>query len=67
MGKKTKTIYFSQIASINMDTDVFDKLFNTGKIVLEPGFLIKSIKDTNQMYIYIQRLIQYAKRYQGNI
>lgn len=61
VGKKPKRISFSQIIGISFKKNSMDRIFNTATIVLEPDFEIKDIENSEQVYFYIQRLVQYYK------
>jgi hypothetical protein len=63
-GRKTKEMYFSNVQNISFKQDVLDKMFNTGTITLVPDFKIKSVPHSNQIYFYIQKLIQSSRSYQ---
>jgi len=58
---KTKVIYFNQVRGISFKRNFIDKLFNCGTIRIEPGFEIKYVPNSNQIYVYIQQLIQSYK------
>lgn len=60
-GKKPKRILFFQITGISFKKNLIDKVFNTAAIVLEPDFEIKNIESSEQVYLYVQKLIQYYK------
>ncbi|MBR9691088.1 hypothetical protein GOV08_05385 [Candidatus Woesearchaeota archaeon] len=63
-GKKQLTIMLNQVQNLAFSKDVIDKIFNTGIIILAPVHKIKYVKNTNQVYFYLQKLVQYA---QGSI
>ena len=63
-GRKTKEMYFVNVRNISFKQDILDKIFNTGTITLLPDFNIKSVPHSNQIYFYIQKLIQSSRGYQ---
>ena len=71
-GKKPMQILFADVKNLTTAKNLFDNLFGTSKITLEPNFEMKFIKNANQIYFYIQKLIQsyrysvYSQYYTGN-
>lgn len=60
-GKKELIIPYSQIQDINYKREPWDFIFNTGNIILTPVHTIKYIYNTNQLYFYIQKLVDMDK------
>ena len=60
-GKKPLTVFLINITNVTLKKDVFDKMFNTGTIVLEPGMKIKGVGNFDQVYTYVQKLVESAK------
>jgi len=58
VGFKPKTILFADVKNILLKRSVFDNMFSTGKVVLEPDFEISNIPNANQVYAYVQKLVQ---------
>jgi hypothetical protein len=59
---KGKEMPYVNVDHISFRQNFFDKLFNTGTIVLHPGYMIEKIPNLNQVYFYIQKLVQLAKQ-----
>lgn len=62
VGKKEIVISYSQIQGLSADQDQFDKFFNTGSIFLSPVHKIMAIENTNQLYFYLQKLLESYKQ-----
>lgn len=56
-GEVQQMIYYNQIQGIRVDKNAFDSLFKTGTINLGV-FQIKSIPNLNQVYFYVQKMVQ---------
>ena len=64
VGKKEIIIPYSQIQGLSADQDTFDRFFNTGSIFLSPVHKMMAIQDTNQLYFYLQKLLDsYRQNY----
>jgi hypothetical protein len=61
--KTQKTIMLKDVADISSKTGFWDKRFGTGDIILDPGFRIEGVENSNQIFFYIQKLVQNAKAY----
>ena len=55
---KGKEMSYVNIANVSFRQNFIDKIFNTGTIVLQPDFLIEKIPNLNEVYFYVQKLIQ---------
>lgn len=56
-GEIQQMIYYYQIQGMRVDKNMLDSLFNTGTINLGV-FKIKSIPNLNQVYFYVQKMVQ---------
>ena len=63
-AKKTSTFLFSQFESIDLKQNMFDKMFNTGSILLNKDFVIGPIANAKQMKTYLEQLVAYYKNSQ---
>lgn len=64
-GKKDVVILYGEIQNLVFKRDFLDNLFNTGSIDLIPKHKMKYIENTNQVYFYVQKLIQYHQQTAG--
>jgi len=55
---KGKEIPFVNVDHVSFRQSFLDKIFMTGTIVLHPGFLIEKVPNLNEVYFYIQKLVQ---------
>lgn len=62
IGKKEVIISYSQIQGISVSQDQFDSFFNTGSIFLSPVHKMMAIENTNQIYFYMQKLLDSYKQ-----
>ncbi len=60
-GAKPEYIMFNTIQSVQPKKTFFDKIFNTGTIVIEPKKKISGIPNFDQTFGYLQQMIQYAR------
>ena len=58
---KSRQIPFVNIKNVYLQKNFLDKIFNTGTIILYPDFKIEKISNVNQIFYYIQKLVQRAK------
>ena len=58
MEYKNKSVFYGNIKNIYMKKDFFDKLLGTGTINLYPYLKIEKVKNSEQIYSYVQRLVQ---------
>lgn len=59
-GKQQAAIMLGTIKSIEVKKDIFDKLLNTGSIVLSSGQIIKNLNYPERIKQYITQLIRMA-------
>ena len=57
-GKKPMQILFADVKNITISKNLFDNLFGTAKISVEPNLDMNYITNANQIYYYIQKLVQ---------
>ena len=55
---KGKAMPYVNVNNVSFRQDFIDKIFNTGTIVLYPDFLIEKIPNLNEVYFYVQKLVQ---------
>ena len=60
-GKNEKAIMLSDIQNIGFGKNFVDNIFNTGTITLSPAHKMRYVANTNQVYFYLQKLVQYAQ------
>jgi len=58
-AKKTHTFYFNDYKDLKVKQNIFDKMFNTGTLILTKKFRIGPVKNSIQMKDYLLRLIKY--------
>ena len=61
VGFKGKEMPYVNVVHVSFRQNFIDKIFNTGTIILYPDFLIEKVPNLNQVYFYVQKLIQSAK------
>lgn len=59
---KGKSAYYSNIDNVYLKQNFFDKLFDTGTIVLHPYMKMKNVANAGYMTNYIKQLIQRARK-----
>jgi hypothetical protein len=59
---KSRQIPFVNIKNVYLQKNFLDKIFNTGTIILYPVFKIEKISNINQIFYYIQKLVQRTKQ-----
>ncbi len=70
-GRKPMQLLFADVKNMTIAKNIFDSIFGTAKITLEPNFDMRFMKNSNQVYFYIQKLIQnyrysvYSQYYTG--
>lgn len=57
-------ILYNEITEVALKQNIFDRLFNTATIILKPSFEIKFIKYTNNIYFYVQKLVERSRKLQ---
>jgi len=57
-----KEIYLVDVEVIEMKRTFIDNMFQTGSIVLSSKFKVANITKYNQIHLYIQQLVQYARK-----
>ena len=60
-AKKTVTFLFNDFSQAELKQNIFDKMFNTGRIVLSKDFTVGPISGALQIKNYLERLVQYYK------
>lgn len=55
---KGKAISYVNVEHVSFRQNFLDKMFSTGTIVMHPGFMIEKVPNLNEIYFYIQKLIQ---------
>lgn len=60
--KKHSMLQLRDVQTIVVNRGIIDTWLGTCTIQLAPHFFIKDIPNSNQIYIYLQELIEYAKR-----
>jgi len=55
---KGKSMSYVNVDHVSFRQNFIDKIFMTGTIVLHPGFMIEKVPNLNEIYFYIQKLIQ---------
>jgi len=63
-GQKHKDILYNEITRVDIERNYFDRLFNTATYVLRPGMKIRFINYTNNMYFYVQKLVERSRKLQ---
>ena len=58
---KEEIIHYNIVTSIKVKQNLFDRLFNTGMIILEPGFEVKYIENPHHLFAYLERSIRNNK------
>jgi hypothetical protein len=58
-GKKTDTFYFADFVTAELKQGLFDKLFDTGSLVLSKKFSIGPISNVSQLKGYLEQLVHY--------
>ena len=58
-AKTNSSFLFSEFTKAELRQNLFDKMFNTGQIVLSKDFVIGPISNVTQIKNYLERLIQY--------
>lgn len=61
LGPKPKYIMFNTIQNITSKHNFFDKIFNTGTIILGPNFTCRAVPHFEQMIPYLNQMIQYSR------
>ena len=59
---KGQTIPYVNITNVSFSRNFLDKIFDTGTIILYPDFKIENVPNLNQVFIYVQKLVQIAKQ-----
>ncbi len=55
---KGKEVPYVNITNVSFRQNFIDKMFTTGTIVLYPDFKLEKIPNLNQVYFYVQKLVQ---------
>ncbi|MBW2966606.1 hypothetical protein KY342_05885 [Candidatus Woesearchaeota archaeon] len=59
---KDQSIPFVNVTNVYLQKNLLDKIFNTGTIILYPNFKIEKISNVNQVFYYVQKLVQITKQ-----
>ena len=58
---KEEVIHYNIVSSIKITQNLFDRFFNTGRIILEPGFEIKHVENPHHLFTYLEKSIRNNK------
>ena len=58
---KEEVIHYNIVSSIKVEENLFDHLFKTGTVVLEPGFEVKHVENPHHLFIYLEDSIRNNK------
>ena len=61
-GKTNVTISYLEVQNIEVVQNNIDKLFHTGTININPIHKMQYISNTNQIYCYLQKLIEFSRK-----
>ncbi len=64
-GKNNLTILYSEIKTLDFKKNALDYIFNTGIINIYPKHQMNYVENTNQIYFYMQKLIDYSRQLSG--
>jgi hypothetical protein len=57
-GKLVKTLDFRYVTGISVSKNFVDKVLGTGTIIVQPDFVIRSVSNCDQVFAYLQQLVQ---------
>ena len=60
-GPKQQYIMFNTIQGIKISKNIFDRMLNTGTIIIEPKIKIQAIPNFDQNYVYLNQMMQFAR------
>ncbi|HII71733.1 TPA: hypothetical protein HA265_03180 [Candidatus Woesearchaeota archaeon] len=58
-GKKPATFLYANFTEAKLKQNLFDKIFNTGSIILNKEFSLGPISNVTQIKTYLEQLVQY--------
>lgn len=58
-----KGVFYGNVRGVDFKATILDRIFGTGTILLHPYFRIQKIKNSSQIYAYVQRIIQTRPAY----
>ncbi len=61
-GDESGAIFLGNVNAVYLKRNFFDRIFGTGTIYIEPGFVIRAVKNTDQIDPYVQRLVELARQ-----
>jgi hypothetical protein len=61
-GKKQSNFMFGDFQDVKLNQNVFDKMFDTGSIVLSKAFSIGPISNVAQIKSYLEQLVTYYRQ-----
>jgi hypothetical protein len=59
---KHKDTLYNEVVKVGIERNLFDRWFNTATYVLKPRLKIRFINYTNNMYFYVQKLVQRSRK-----
>ena len=57
-GKLAKTLDFRYVTNMSVSKDLVDKVLGTGTIVVQPDFRVENVSNCDQVFSYLQQLVQ---------
>jgi hypothetical protein len=57
-GKLAKTLDFRYVTNMFVSKNFVDKILGTGTILVQPDFVIGSVSNCDQVFAYLQQLVQ---------
>ncbi len=63
-GKKSQTFLFNDFSEAKLKQGLFDKMFNTGDIILSKSFSIDHVPNVVQIKNYLEQLVNYYRAMQ---
>jgi hypothetical protein len=60
-GIKQEYILFNAVQDIQANKNFFDRIFNTGTIVIIPNMQLKAVSNFDQNFVYIKQVVQYSR------
>jgi len=59
--KKQRYMHYSSVLRISYSRSVFDRLFNTGTIAIEPAFRVSHIRKSGPVYRHVERSVHHFR------
>lgn len=57
-GKVAKNLDFRYVTNIFVSKNFVDKFLGTGTIIIEPDFRIENVSNCDQVFVYLQQLVE---------